>query len=144
MVHVSVLNDEGGEVKTSVAEYKSMSVEELYALTSADVSKKRAFTARDIILDNKDKVHGCIAKGYSKTETAAIISQDPRNTAKVSAILREMNKALGPWRDLQKLNEEQVAPSNPAISRQHDIAVPGPNAPRRAFMDNSFDKGDMM
>lgn len=144
MVHVSVLNDEGGEVKTSVAEYKSMSVEDLYALTSADVSKKRAFTARDIILDNKDKVYGCIAKGYSKTETAEIISQDPRNTAKVSAILREMNKALGSWRDLQKLNEEQVAPSNPAIARQHDIAVPGPNAPRRAFMDNSFDEGDMM
>ncbi len=144
MVHVSILNDGGGEVKTSVADYKSMSVEKLYALTSGRVSKKRAFTARDIILDNKDKVRDCIAKGYSKTETAAIISQDPRNTAKASAILREMNKALGPWRDLQKLGVEQVVPSKPAIAQQHDIAVPGPNASRRAFMDNSFDEGDML
>lgn len=144
MVHVSILNDKGGEVKTSVAEYENMPVEELYALTSGNVSKKRAFTARDIILHNEDKVRDCIAKGYSKAETAAIISQDPRNTAKISAILREMNKALGSWRKLKKLHEEQVAPSNPAITRQHDIAVPGPNAPRRAFMDNSFDKGDMM
>jgi|GEM_PF-3851090 len=144
MVHVSILNDKGGEVKTSVAEYENKSVEELHALTSGNVRKKRAFTARDVILLNKDKVRNCIAKGYSKTETAAIISHDPRNTAKISAILREMNKALGSWRKLKKLNEEQVAPSKPAIARQHDVAVPGPNAPRRAFMDNSFDKGDMM
>lgn len=144
MVHVSILNDKGGEVKTSVADYENMPVEELYALTSGNVSKKRAFTARDIILHNEDKVRDCIAKGYSKAETAAIISQDPRNTAKASAILREMNKALGSWRDLKKLGADQVGPSKPAIARQHDIAVPSPSAPRRAFMDNSFDKGDML
>jgi len=144
MVHVSILNDEDGEVKTSVADYENMSVEELHALTSGNVRKKRAFTARDIILLNKDKVRDCIAKGYSKTETAVIISHDPRNAAKTSAILREMNKALGSWRDLQKLGVEQVDPSEPAIARQDEIAVPGPNAPRRAFMDNSFDKGDVL
>ena len=131
MDHDIILNVKSENGKMSVADYKSMPVEPV-------------FTARDIILDNQDRVRDCIAKGYSKTETAAIISQDPRNTAKISAILREMNKALGSWRKLKKLNEEQVAPSNPAITRQHDIAVPGPNSPRRAFMDNSFDEGDML
>lgn len=78
---------------------------------------------------SEKRVFECVAAGYDKATTAAIIAQHPLNTALPSALERAMNRVFGSWRDLERAAKLDKRPETSSHDPAKDATArvdPGP------------------
>ena len=126
-------------------QFDNVPLADLAKLAGHDETEPEALSCDEVLRRSQKRFFECIAAGYDKATTAAIIAQHPLNTAQPAALERAMNRVFGNWRDLQKASrpdrqlENRQKPSTEIGQSVDRNASPEATASNlRSLADDSF------
>jgi len=92
----------GSQDRLTQEQFDNVPLADLAKLAGHDETEPGVLSCDEVLRRSEKRFFECIAAGYDKATTAAIIAQHPLNNAQPAALERAMNRVFGNWRDLQK------------------------------------------
>jgi hypothetical protein len=136
----------GNQDRLTQEQFDNVPLADLAKLAGHDETEPGVLCCDEVLRRSEKRFFECIAAGYDKATTAAIIAQHPLNAAQPAALERAMNRVFGNWRDLQrgeKLDEQRVTTSKKPSAEMGPSVVRNPSSQGaarniRSLTDDTF------
>ncbi|MBO9505154.1 hypothetical protein J7348_11035 [Qipengyuania flava] len=142
----------GDKEPLSEVSYNDLPLDVLAKRAGLHEKRPKALSCKQVLRLSEKRVMQCLAAGYDKAMTAAIVAEHPLNTASLASIERTMNDVFGSWTALKRAHRSRVSSQPEADaavfgSKPHDIkkgSSGNPPTMRGSLTDEAFQGEDRL